>query len=110
MKLGTTPGGGLRPGPRSIASAIAVALFCAILNVWAILQRFYLDGGGITAIHICDSNDRVPFFVAAYVDMAGTCIRSEFVERESACRCTMHESKHHCPMRAFTATTCARKR
>lgn len=51
MKLGITPGGGCKPGPRSrasaaaaIASAVALGLW-AIVIAWAILQRLYVTGG-----------------------------------------------------------------
>ena len=109
MKLGTTPGGGCKPGPRSIASAIAVALFCAILNVWAKLQRFYLRRGRDSRPFIYAIPTTEPIFVAAYVDMAGTCMASLWRRGVVADALCVNRNSS-CPMRAFAAGEGARKR
>ena len=115
MKLGITPGGGSRPGPRSMASiaaaiACAVALgLCAMVIQWAILQRLYsgrrvgktsLEG---RAVHICDPRD-----------LAGSCgvFRSRGLRsvlwRRGYRRCSRVWGKTmHRPIKGQEASLCA---
>ena len=77
MKLGMTPGGGCKPGPRSIASAaaaaIAVALgFCVMVGdcMGDIAALVFLTGGR-DPFHICENQGGRVGLVRRYAGRSG---------------------------------------